>query len=87
MRQLHVSFTKSEYVHASIIVQGVTRPTLTKVGDSWIPAFASTMDEWVSVMKSLETTCKSSIEVSVQVPGDQGCTHNAPSCKVIECQM
>ncbi len=31
--------------------------TFTKVGDSWIPALASTIDECVSVMKSLDTTC------------------------------
>ena len=31
--------------------------TLTKVGDSWMPALASTMEERVSVMKSDDTTC------------------------------
>lgn len=33
--------------------------TLTKVGDSWMPAPASTMEERSSVMKSVDTTASS----------------------------
>ena len=32
---------------------------LTKVGDNWIPAFASKMDEWGSPRKSVDTTWSS----------------------------